>query len=150
MASELRYIGIALMVTPVILTLLFNFVFAYSANNNVPLPSGIEAQYSQNIQPASSILLNQLNTSQSGLSSNLQAPSSSLGLVGDFMVFGGLIVSALGYIAAIPNALSLILGTVSNNPFLGSIALTLSGLIGAIVVYELVIEIYSSVQKYRL
>lgn len=139
-------------------------VFGLLGSNGVTVPTSAQLANQQNLNNINKLLNTTTFQAQGNLTGNgdptkgLQAPSLLTGFLGQFLVFGGIVVGMFGYIFAIPTALTSI-QSLSATPLVisGSISvawsvivLEIGGLAFSIVTLLLIFEIYSALTKYRV
>lgn len=145
---------IAIIIAVSLLGLHLGFTFGILSGNGVAVPPS--ANQSVALNYVNNQFNQQYNVSLNKTGQNLQVPQSNLGFIGAFFVFGGLILSVFGYVAAIPQALSSIFtvyqGTLSGaSVAVGALDIIwiLAGITLSVAGVLILFEIISGVQKYR-
>jgi hypothetical protein len=165
--AEIREITIALTIAVLLFTSGSAFLFQFLGSNGATIPAGAAIENQQYYQNVNKLINQSIFNSQGNLTGNanpdkgIQAPSLQTGFIGDFLVFGGIVIGLFSYLFAIPTSLSSIYGVISNPLAVGT---ALTGLSSAwslivfslgtaaitIVTIKLVFEVYSSLTKYRV
>lgn len=151
---EIRALVIMIILTTTALGAMLGTTYGTLSQNGVAVPAS--ANQSALLQYSDKQFMQTYNKSLNSTGSNLQVPQNNLGFIGAFFVFGGLIVSVFGYVAAIPQSLGSI-----QTVYTGSLSSTLAavsiinvvyviaGLVTSVAAVMVLFEIISSVQKYR-
>jgi hypothetical protein len=151
---EIRALIIALIIGATTLTATLGYTFGLLGGNGVPVPAA--ANQSNKLLQVDTGLGSAYHNAVNKTTGNLATPSGNTGLIGDFFVFGGLIVATFGYIFAIPQALSTITTVVGATGAGGgapaiftTVLVVIAVLVTTIAGVYVIFEILSSVQKYR-
>ncbi len=146
---EIRAFLIALLVAGLAFGAMFNFMQGVISDNNATLPAQFINSTSTSLNQLNQTMLLNINQSVNSTNTNLATPTTSLGLIGDFMVFGGAIISVFNDLIGIPQAISNLFLMYSTVPILGLVVIVVGSVILAIVVVEIFMEILSYIGKYR-
>lgn len=151
---EIRALVIMIILTTTALGAILGLTFGTLSTNGVVVPPS--ANQSALLTYENNQFKQTYNTSLNKTGLNLQVPQNNLGFIGAFFVFGGLIVSVFGYIAAVPQALGSILTVYTGTLSTAAVAISvinviyvIAGLVTAVAGVMILFEIISSVQKYR-
>ena len=146
---EIRAFLIALLVAGLAFGAMFNFMGSVASTNNGTFPSSFMNSTSSSLSQLNQTMLINIHQSVNSTDTNLATPTTSLGLVGDFMVFGGAIISVFNDLVGIPQAVSNLFIMYSGVPILGLVVIAVGSVVLAIVLVEIFMEILSYIGKYR-
>lgn len=149
--GAVKSLTIFMIISVVLIGSFFSFFFSTAALNNGQIP----AQYQSliNAYTSTNPLSSQIAQTQASVNTQLGTSSSSSisSLLGDIAVFGGLIISIFGFVAAIPNSILTLFTLLSYFGLVGDVISVLSTMVLAIVGVMIIFDdIISPVMKFPI